>query len=56
MGKLRQTHLKILKNMFLLDIFFIHISNAIAKAPYTLPLPCFPTHPFLLPGPGILLY
>jgi hypothetical protein len=29
---------------FLLDIFFICISNAIPKAPYTLPLPCSPTH------------
>jgi hypothetical protein len=25
---------------FLLDIFFIYISNAIPKVPYTLPLPC----------------
>jgi hypothetical protein len=37
----------------LLDIFFIHISNAILKVPYTLPLPCFPTHLLPLPGPGI---
>jgi hypothetical protein len=41
---------------FLLDIFFIYISNAIPKAPYTLPLPCSPTDPLLLPGPGIPLY
>jgi hypothetical protein len=41
---------------FLLDIFFIYISNAIPKAPYTLLLPCSPTHPLLLPGPGIPLY
>jgi hypothetical protein len=41
---------------FLLDIFFIYISNAIPKAPYTLPPPCSPTHPLLLPGPGIPLY
>jgi hypothetical protein len=41
---------------FLLDIFFIYISNAIPKASYTLPLPCSPTHPLLLPGPGIPLY
>jgi hypothetical protein len=40
----------------LLDISFIYISNAITKAPYTLPLPCFPTHPLPLPGPGIFLY
>jgi hypothetical protein len=32
---------------FLLDIFFIYISNAILKVPYTLPLPCSPTHHFL---------
>jgi hypothetical protein len=41
---------------FLLDIFFIYISNAILKVPYTLPLPCSPTHQLLLPGPGIPLY
>jgi hypothetical protein len=41
---------------FLLDIFFIYISNAIPKVPYTLPLPCSPTHPVLLPGLGIPLY
>jgi hypothetical protein len=28
----------------LLDIFFIYISNAIPKVPYTLPPPCSPTH------------
>jgi hypothetical protein len=38
---------------FLLDTFFIYISNAIPKAPYILPPPCSPTHPLLLPGPGI---
>jgi hypothetical protein len=38
---------------FLLDIFFIYISNAILKVPYTLPPPCSPTHPLLLLGPGI---
>jgi hypothetical protein len=31
-------------NYFLLDIFFIYISNAIPKAPNTLPPPCSPTH------------
>ena len=41
---------------FLLDIFLIYISNVIPKAPYNLPLPCSPTHPLLLPGPGIPLY
>jgi hypothetical protein len=41
---------------FLLDIFFIYISNAILIVPYTLPPPCFPTHPLPLPGPGIPLY
>jgi hypothetical protein len=41
---------------FLLDIFFIYISNAIPNAPYNLPTPCSPTHPLLLPGPGIPLY
>ena len=40
----------------LLDIFFIYISNAIPKVLSTLPLPCSPTHPLLLPGPGIPLY
>jgi hypothetical protein len=41
---------------FLLDIFFIYISNAIPKVPYTLPLPCSPTDPLLLLGPGIPQY
>jgi hypothetical protein len=31
--------------MFLLDICFIYISNAIPKVPYTLPPPCSLTHP-----------
>jgi hypothetical protein len=41
--------------LYLLDIFFIYISNVIPKTPYTLPQPCFPTHPLLLLGPGIPL-
>jgi hypothetical protein len=36
-----------------LDIFFIYISNAILKVPYTLPQPCSPTHPLPLLGPGV---
>jgi hypothetical protein len=43
-------------SIFLLDIFFIYISNAILKVPYTLPPSCSPTHPLQLPGPGIPLY
>ena len=39
--------------LILLDIFFIYISNAIPKVPYTLPMPCSPTHPLLLLDPGI---
>jgi hypothetical protein len=39
--------------IFLLDIFFIYISNAIPKVPYTLPPPCYPTHSFPLLGPGV---
>jgi hypothetical protein len=42
--------------IFLLDIFFIYISNAIPKVPYTLSPPCSPTHPLPLLGPGIPLY
>jgi hypothetical protein len=38
---------------FLLDIFFIYISSTIPKVPYTFLLPCSPTHPIQLPGPGI---
>jgi hypothetical protein len=41
---------------FLLYIFFISISNVIPKVPYTLLLPCSPTHSLLLPGTGIPLY
>jgi hypothetical protein len=34
---------------FLLDIFFIYISNAIPQIPYALPLPCsLPTHSHFL--------
>jgi hypothetical protein len=40
---------------FLLDIFFIYISNAILKVPYTLTPPCSPTHSLPLLGPGIPL-
>jgi hypothetical protein len=40
----------------LLDIFFIYISNAIPKVPYTLSTPCSPTHPLPLLGPGFPLY
>jgi hypothetical protein len=43
-------------NNFLLDIFFIYISNAIPNVPYTLSPPSLPAHPLLLPGPGIPLY
>jgi hypothetical protein len=42
--------------LLLLDIFFIYISNAIPKVPYTLPLPSSPTHPLPLLGPDIPLY
>jgi hypothetical protein len=38
---------------FLLDIFFIYISNVIPKVPYTLPQPCSPAHPLPLLGPGV---
>jgi hypothetical protein len=44
------------QNNFLLDIFFIYISNAIPKVPYTLPPPCSPTHPLPFTDPGIPLY
>jgi hypothetical protein len=46
---------QILLNNFLLDIFFIYISNAIPKDPCTLPLPCSPTHPLPLLGPEVPL-
>jgi hypothetical protein len=36
-------------SIFLLDIFFIYISNAIPKVPFNLPLPCsLPTHSHFL--------
>jgi hypothetical protein len=40
----------------ILDIFFNYISNAIPKVPCTLPLPCTPTYPLPLLGPGVPLY
>jgi hypothetical protein len=59
------TH-EIAKYIFLLDIFFffpfficiffIYISNAIPKVPYTLPPSCSPTHPLPLLGSGVPLY
>ena len=49
--------------MFLSDIFFIYIPNAIPfpsflskNSLYPPPSPCSPTYPLLLPGPGISLY
>jgi hypothetical protein len=45
-----------LNSSFVLDIFYIYISNAIPKIPYTIPPPYSPTHPLLLPSPGIPLY
>jgi hypothetical protein len=45
-----------LGSFFLLDIFFISISNAILKVPYNLLPPCFPIHPLPFLGPGIPLY
>jgi hypothetical protein len=41
---------------FLLDIFFIYISNVIPKVPYTLPLPCTSNHSLPLLSPGVPLY
>jgi hypothetical protein len=41
---------------FLLDIFFIYISNGIPKVPYTLSPLSSPTHPLLRLGPGVPLY
>jgi hypothetical protein len=43
-------------SFFLLDIFFIYISNAIPKVPYTLHLPCSSTHLLPLLGPSVPLY
>jgi hypothetical protein len=42
--------------IYLLDIYFIYISNAIPKVPYTLPLSCSLTYPLPLLGPGDPLY
>jgi hypothetical protein len=52
----KPAYLDLFLNYFLLDIFFIYISNAISKVPYTLPLACSPTHSLPLLGPGIPLY
>jgi hypothetical protein len=42
--------------VFLLDIFFISISNDIMKVLYNLPLPYSSTHTLSLFGPGVPLY
>jgi hypothetical protein len=42
--------------LFLLDIFFIYIPNAIPKVPYTLSPPCSPTHLVPLLDPGVPLH
>jgi hypothetical protein len=47
---------KLFPILYVLDIFFIYISSAILKVPYTLPPPCSPTHPLPLLGPGVPLY
>jgi hypothetical protein len=41
---------------FLLEIFFIFISNAIPKVPYALHLPFSPNYSLPLLGPGVPLY
>jgi hypothetical protein len=53
----------IFPRLFLLDIFFVYISNVIpfpsfpSKNSISTPLsPCSPTHPLPIPGPGIPLY
>jgi hypothetical protein len=53
------THMAYIKTSYLfkkIDIFFIYISNAIPKVPYTLPPPCSPTHPLPLLNPVVPLY
>jgi hypothetical protein len=55
-GCLIATISSFLSFFFLLDIFFIYISSAILKVPYTHPSPCSPTYLLPLPGPGIPLY
>jgi hypothetical protein len=49
------TLLKFFSN-FLLGIFFIYISNAIPKVPYTLTQPCSPPYPLPLLANGVPLY
>jgi hypothetical protein len=46
-----------LPDIMVLDIFFIYILNIIPfpGLPLKAPSPCSPTHPLLLPGPGITL-
>jgi hypothetical protein len=55
---LKEVHCAVLFFLFsfFLDNFFIYISNAIMKVPYSLLLPCSSTHPLSLPGPAIPLY
>jgi hypothetical protein len=41
--------------IFIRYVLHLHFKS-ILKIPYTLPLPCPPTHPLLLLGPGVPLY
>jgi hypothetical protein len=54
-GEARNWSWELLSLLFLLDIFFIYISNAVPKVPYTFPPPCSPTHSLPLLGPGVPL-
>jgi hypothetical protein len=56
LGRIILSELLSLLRFFKLDISFTYISNAIPKVPYTLPMPCSPTHPLPLLGLGIPMY
>jgi hypothetical protein len=50
-------YLAFLKNIFFIRYFLhLHVLVSSLKVPYTLPQPCSPTHPLLLPGPGVPLH
>ena len=55
LGGIPPPYLDLLTSFFIRYFLNLHL-NAIPRVPYTLLLPCSPTHPLPPPGPVIALY